>query len=384
MITSMGGFVAQSDKYSRFMAGESLKNYVELHRGEFAYNKGNSRTYPQGCIFRLDGWEKAAVPSVYISFALKGGRLHSAFASQFFGAGGLNWQLKRVITSGARSNGLLNLSVDDFFDCRVPLPPLPEQKKIAAILSSVDEAIQATEAVIEQTRRVKEGLLQDLLTRGIGHKRFKQTEIGEIPEGWEVRRLGECFTDTGDGNYSAQYPKQADFMPTGVPFITPSDIGDYTVRTDSLRYIGTDQHERLQKGHLKSDDILLVTRGNTGQLAEVPERLVGSNINAQLVRLGVAGSCYIPGFALVVLDSPMAQGQFNQGQSGSALRQLPWRHLNGVLLPVPSVQEQRTIRLIFDELRDATQNGRAALAKLAQVKAGLLQDLLTGKVRVSA
>ncbi|MBK6578673.1 MAG: restriction endonuclease subunit S [Sandaracinaceae bacterium] len=62
------------------------------------------------------------------------------------------------------------------------LPPLPEQKKIAAILSSVDEAIQATQLVIDQTRRVKEGLLQDLLTRGLpGHTRFKQTEIGEIP-----------------------------------------------------------------------------------------------------------------------------------------------------------------------------------------------------------
>ena len=71
----------------------------------------------------------------------------------------------------------------------LPLPPLPEQKKIAAILSSVDEAIQATEAVIEQTRRVKDGLLQDLLTRGIGHSRFKQTEIGEIPESWEVQLL---------------------------------------------------------------------------------------------------------------------------------------------------------------------------------------------------
>ena len=69
------------------------------------------------------------------------------------------------------------------------LPPLPEQTKIAAILSSVDEAIAATQSVIDQTRKVKQGLLQDLLTRGIGHTRFKQTEIGEIPEAWEVKRL---------------------------------------------------------------------------------------------------------------------------------------------------------------------------------------------------
>ncbi len=84
----------------------------------------------------------------------------------------------------------------DFKVRTVLLPPLAEQKKIAAILSSVDEAIQATEAVIEQTRRVKDGLLQDLLTRGIGHTRFKQTEIGEIPESWEVRQLGMWLAST--------------------------------------------------------------------------------------------------------------------------------------------------------------------------------------------
>ena len=76
----------------------------------------------------------------------------------------------------------------DLRNLPVPLPPLAEQRKIAVILTSVDEAIQATEAVIAQTRRVKEGLLQELLTKGIGHTRFKQTEIGEIPEGWEGNR----------------------------------------------------------------------------------------------------------------------------------------------------------------------------------------------------
>jgi hypothetical protein len=74
------------------------------------------------------------------------------------------------------------------------LPPLPEQKKIAAILSSVDDAIAATRKVIEQTEQVKKGLLQTLMTRGIGHTRFKKTEIGEIPEGWEVVPLEELIT----------------------------------------------------------------------------------------------------------------------------------------------------------------------------------------------
>ena len=67
MITSSGGFVPQSEKYGRFMAGESLFKYTDLHDGEFAYNKGNSKTYPYGCIFQLRGYSRAAVPNVYIN-----------------------------------------------------------------------------------------------------------------------------------------------------------------------------------------------------------------------------------------------------------------------------------------------------------------------------
>jgi type I restriction enzyme, S subunit len=76
-------------------------------------------------------------------------------------------------------------------DLQVEVPPLYEQRKIAAILSSVDEAIEKTEAIIEQTDKVKKGLMQQLLTKGIGHTKFKKTEIGEIPEEWEVKQLAE-------------------------------------------------------------------------------------------------------------------------------------------------------------------------------------------------
>jgi type I restriction enzyme S subunit len=278
-----------------------------------------------------------------------------------------------------------NLQSAAYDAVQVVLPPLPEQKKIAAILASVDEAIRATQAVIDQTRRVKEGLLQDLLTRGIGYTRFKHTEIGEIPESWEVRPVSECFPDTGDGNYSAKYPRQSEFVAEGVPFITPSDIEDYRISDQRLRFISRAQHAELTKGHLREGDVLMVTRGNTGQLAEVDARFVGANMNAQLVRLGLRDSLFVPGFALVVLDAPFTRLQIAKGQSGSALGQLPWRHLNRVLLPVPPKDEQVRLRDAFVGLRGgAAIEARSALARLATVKGGLLQDLLTGKVRVAA
>src|SRR5699024_1764048 len=71
----------------------------------------------------------------------------------------------------------------------ISYPPLKEQQKIAAILSSVDEAIEKTEQIIEQTEKVKKGLMQELLTKGIGHTEFKDSSIGKIPVDWQITRL---------------------------------------------------------------------------------------------------------------------------------------------------------------------------------------------------
>src|SRR5690554_5829072 len=128
----------------------------------------------------------------------------------------------RKIDMIAQGGGQRNISTSDIGSIKIPLPPLPEQKKIAAILSSVDEAIEATEAVIEQTRTVKKGLLQELLTRGIGHTEFKKTAIGEIPRSWEVRAV-ENLADVIDPQPSHRTPPQDD---NGIPYIGMGDIND--------------------------------------------------------------------------------------------------------------------------------------------------------------
>ena len=100
---------------------------------------------------------------------------------------------KRRLKRLAAGSTFLELSKRAVSGLRVAVPPLSEQRKIAAILSSVDDAIEKTQAVIDQVQVVKRGLMQELLTRGLPerHTRFKQTEVGEIPEGWRTSRIGE-------------------------------------------------------------------------------------------------------------------------------------------------------------------------------------------------
>lgn len=171
-ITAKVGFVSQREKFSKVIAGKNLENYVLIRRGEFSYNKGNSLTYPQGCIFRLKEFDEGAVPSVFYSFRAASPEVCPDFYSQFFSSGGLNHQLSRVINSGVRNDGLLNLNARDFFALKVPLPPKGEQERIAGILTDANREIDLLRAQLDALREQKKGLMQQLLT---GKVRVKVT-----------------------------------------------------------------------------------------------------------------------------------------------------------------------------------------------------------------
>ena len=98
-------------------------------------------------------------------------------------------KLKNLLENLAGGSTYKEISMSTFSNIGVPLPPLEEQKAIAHILSTVDEAIRKTNEIIEKIRRLKKGLMQELLTKGIGHKEFKDTKIGRIPKEWEVVKL---------------------------------------------------------------------------------------------------------------------------------------------------------------------------------------------------
>ena len=161
-ISAKSGFLMQSDKFARDMAGSSIDRYTLLQEGEFAYNKGNSLAAKYGCIYQLDR-PAAVVPFVYFCFALKSG-LDANFYSHLFAAGALNHQLSRLINSGVRNDGLLNLNVEDFFGCKVPVPPIKDQRRIGEALTTAKHELALLDAEIEALTQQKRGLMQKLLT----------------------------------------------------------------------------------------------------------------------------------------------------------------------------------------------------------------------------
>jgi type I restriction enzyme S subunit len=172
MISSGTGFVRQDEKYSRFMAGKSVENYIALNRGEFAYNKGNSKLYEFGCVFPLRGYERGLVPNVYVCFKLSKG-LNAAFYEHLFRADYLYDQLGALVNTGVRNNGLLNIRPADFLACQVPVPPLEDQHRIAELLKTASTWVEQHERALDFLKQEKAALMSTLLT---GKRRVKLPE----------------------------------------------------------------------------------------------------------------------------------------------------------------------------------------------------------------
>jgi len=263
----------------------------------------------------------------------------------------------------------------------IPLPPLPEQKKIAAILSSVDDAIRSTQAVIDQARTLKKGLLGQLLTRGIGHKKFKQTEIGEIPVEWEVATLQSCCEGglLSDGDWI----ESKDQDPNGsVRLIQLADIGDGVFIDKSRRFINDNTFRRLKCVALQDGDILIARMpdpiGRACLFPKLPTPAITA-VDICIVRVSRANNVYI-GF---VINSPFYRTIISQNISGSTRQRVPTGYLKFIPFPLPPLPEQKQIAEILSGVDAVIRQNGDQVEQLKRTKAGLMQDLLTGRKRVA-
>jgi len=160
-ISAQMGLVNQQEYFSKQIASRDLTKYYLLHKGEFAYNKSYSAGYPMGAIKRLKLYEKGVVSTLYICFSLNA-EINSDFFEQYVESGALVPELEKIAQEGARNHGLLNISLQEFFEVTLFKPCLEEQTKIANFLSAIDQKIEVVTQQIEQAKQWKKGLLQQM------------------------------------------------------------------------------------------------------------------------------------------------------------------------------------------------------------------------------
>lgn len=160
-ISASGGWMNQIDRFSANIAGKEQKNYTLLKKGELSYNHGNSKLAKYGVVFELQDYEEALVPKVYHSFRVN--KLADAkFIEIMFSTKIPDRELGKLISSGARMDGLLNISFDDFMNISIIIPTIKEQQAISAYFSTLDNLINSHREKISQLETLKKKLLQDM------------------------------------------------------------------------------------------------------------------------------------------------------------------------------------------------------------------------------
>ena len=264
---------------------------------------------------------------------------------------------------------------------RFSLPPLPEQRKIAAILSSVDDAIEKTQAVIDQVQVVKRGLMQELLTRGLPgrHTRFKQTEIGEIPEDWQLRKLAEVASvQTG----LAKNKGNAGSL--SVPYLRVANVQDGFLDLAEIKSVEVNE-SALSRYALKAGDVLFTEGGDADKLGRgtVWNGEIDPCLHQNHVFVARSLGNLRPKFLSVYGGSSRGKSYFlNCSKQTTNLASMNSTQLKSLPVPLPRLDEQDEILDRIGVFDDRLKLDEGYLDELNNLKSSLLSALLTGELRV--
>jgi len=264
-----------------------------------------------------------------------------------------------------------------FSKIHIPLPPLMEQYEIVEILSTVDEAIEKTDAIIEETRQLKKGLMQKLFTEGIGHTRFKDTKIGRIPEEWEIPKLQIICMNVVDCPHTS--PK---LVEDGYVVVKNFNIRDGRLVLQPKFYTSEEEYyERTSRLKPQAGDVLFSREAPIGEACLVPPDLPLS-LGQRMMLFRVNTTLMDKRFLVYSLYARAVRNYMLAISHGVTVKHLNVADVRKLLIPKPSLQEQIQIANILEEIDGKIDNEVAYKEELELLKKGLMQVLLTGKVRV--
>lgn len=261
----------------------------------------------------------------------------------------------------------------------IPLPPLPEQNKIAEILTTVDEAIEKVDEAIKKAERLKKGLMQTLLTLGIGHKEFIKTKLGQIPIDWKIVKINDV-ADVKGGKRLPKGNRLVDDL-TQFPYIRVVDFKNMKVDQNNIKYLDMDTHKKIKNYTISSDDVYISIAGTVGLSGNIPTILNGANLTenaAKLCNLRNIAKTYLA----YVLNSKIGQNQIKSFVGRAQQPKLALFRIEKIKLPLPPLPEQKKIAEILSSADQKLELMRERKCKLNRVKKGLMHDLLTGRKRV--
>ena len=343
----------QSEKYSRENAGQSLKKYILLKKGELAYNHGASKYKPFGCCFELKE-EEARIPYVYHCFAVKENN-DKSYIARLLNNQKIDQQLKRLISSSVRMDGLLNISYEEYTGIDLYLPSLPEQQKIAAFLSLVDVRIEKQRKLVENLKKYKRGLFQYI---------YCNKSVN-----WEKKTVKDFSIAYGGYAFDSKlYDKKG--------FYKIITIGNVTGK----RYISTDCNhiksiplDLQEHQYLKNGDIVISMTGNVGRVSLV--NIDNCLLNQRVAKVIIKDACLKEYMYQVLSASNFEQEMNNRGQ-GAAQKNIKNSDIENFIFYIPKdYNKVKKISSTLYHLDILIEKTDSILEALIAFKKGLLQQM---------
>lgn len=370
-ISSLDGLVDQRDYFKKTVASKDMSGYFLLQNGEFAYNKSYSVGFDYGSIKRLDKCPCGALSTLYICFGLKSNvDIDSDYLTHYFDSQKWNSEVAAICAEGARNHGLLNVSTSDFFDINIMSPSLPEQRKIADLLSAVDAVIAAQQAEVDAWEQRKKGVMQKLFSQEV---RFRADDGSDFPD-WEEKTLGE------EGQFYGGLSGKGkdDFDCGNGRFVTYMNVYKNTFASrDAMGRVKVGDTEKQNK--VRYGDILFTQSSET--VDEVGLSSVYLYNDEPYLNSFCMGYRFnnldnvCPEFIGYCMRSNEIRKSIMLMGQGISRINLGAKRLATVKYKIPSLSEQRKIANCLASMDEVIQKSKGELAKWQELKKGLLQQM---------
>lgn len=279
-----------------------------------------------------------------------------------------------------RTSGQTGIDMEVLKKYIIPIPSKDEQEKIASILSTVDEQIDNVDALIEKNKELKKGLMQTLLTKGIGHTRFKKTEIGEIPEEWTLVKIGDV------AKFQAGYAfKSSDYVDNGVKLVKITNVQQKDLLWNDTDFLPEEFLNKYKEYSLEINDVIIaMTRPiiSSGiKICKVKKEDTPALLNQRVGRFITSENvnnkylyqyCFSNYFINKVNELCSTTGQPNISSN----------QLESIMISLPSTEEQEKIGSILLNVDEKMEEYENKKQRLEELKKGLMQQLLTGNIRI--
>lgn len=351
MLSAASGFIMQSEKYSRENAGQSLKKYILLRKGELAYNHGASKYKPFGCCFELKE-DEARIPYVYHCFAVKENN-DKSYIARLLNNQKIDQQLKRLISSSVRMDGLLNISYEEYTGIDLYLPSLLEQQKIADFLFLVDRRIEKQRQLVESLKKYKRGLFLKLYNDS-------DKSIISFKNIYEMASEGGTPSTSDSENYENGK----------IPFIKIDDLNQHYL--NFAKYFITEKGLKKSSAWIVPENSIIYSNGATIGACSINKIPVTT-------KQGILGIVPKSNFSVEFLYFFFTSSIFKQKIKAITTKGTMdcayLKDINGIKISIPDFIAQQKIAKIMVDFENLIERTELSFIYLQNIKKALLQQM---------